>query len=297
MAFSNYTMYQFSPFIVGCMRLGTWGANMSSQELETFIDACIDMDLVDFDHADIYGDYMEEGRFGQVIKRRSDLKNKIGITTKCGIKMVRPQRPDHKIKSYDTSKAHIIASAEHSLRELGVDVIDIYLIHRYDFLIDPNEIAEAFDSLKSSGKVKHFGVSNFLPHQFDFLNNYFPLVTNQVEISLFRRDAYEDGTLNMCLKHNIVPTAWSPFGGGSVFAENANFPKVKEVLEELQNKYSASSDQVLLAWLRKHPSGIVPILGTTKVHRLKSALGALEINLTREEWYQLWEAATGRRVA
>lgn len=289
----------FSPIIIGTMRLGDWGSKMSSQELENFIEACVDMGLTDFDHADIYGHYTEEGRFGEVIKRRPDLKSRIQVTTKCGIRLVTPNRPDHKVKSYDSTKAHILWSAENSLKDLGLDTLDLLLIHRPDYLMNPEEIAEAFETLKKEGKVKHFGVSNFTPSQFDLLNSYTPLLTNQVEISLFHRNAFEDGTLDQCMKLGTVPTAWSPFGGGAIFTDTVNpdMARIRKVLKSLGEKYEASIDQILLAFLRKHPAGIVPVLGTSKVSRIKVAQAALEIELTHQEWYQLWEAALGEEVA
>jgi len=289
----------FCPLIIGTMRLGEWGANLSTNELEKFIDECLDLGLNDFDHADIYGHYTEEERFGKVIKHRPDLKSKIQITTKCGIKLITPNRPNHKIKSYDSTTKHIIWSAENSLKQLGVDCLDVLLIHRPDYLMSPHEIAEAFEKLKKEGKVKAFGVSNFTPSQFDLLNSYTPLITNQVEISILHRNAFEDGTLDQCMKHGIVPTAWSPFGGGSIFSKDTSeeVQKIKKVLTELGETHNASADQILLAFLRKHPSGIIPILGTTKIDRIKTAKEALAINLTHEEWYQLWEAAIGQEVA
>ena len=289
---------EFSPIIVGAMRLGVWGVDMSTDQLEKYIDQCLDVGLQDFDHADIYGHYTEEGRFGKVIKRRPDLKTKIRLTTKCGIKMLSENRPSHKIKSYDSVKAHIIASAENSLKELGVDCIDLYLIHRPDYLMDPAEIAEAVESLKKAGKIKAFGVSNFTPSQFELLNAYTPLATNQIEVSLLHLNALDDGSLDQCIKHKISPTAWSPFGGGSIFSEKED-PRVKRIRKtasELGEKHGASIDQILLAWLFRHPSGIVPIVGSSKIERIKNAAEAAQIKLNREEWYELLQASRGEEV-
>lgn len=281
------------------MRLGSWGADLSSADLESFIDGCVDMGLVDFDHADIYGHYTEEGRFGDVMRRRPDLKAKLKVTTKCGIKLLTENRPSHKIKSYDSTREHIIWSADNSLQQLGVDRLDVLLLHRPDFLMHPDDIAEAFSQLRSSGKVLHFGVSNFSSSQFELLHSVFPLVTHQVEISPLHRSAFKDGTLDQCLKHKIIPTAWSPYGGGRVF----NVPgqdsehSLNQVLTELSKKYDCQRDQLILAWLRKHPSGILPILGTTKIERISSAHQSLSISLTHEDWYRVWEAAEGKEVA
>ncbi len=295
----NHLKYRFPPIIIGTMRLGNWGANLSTQEREKFIDACIDRGLTHFDHADIYGHYTEENLFGKVIRRRPDLKSKIQITTKCGIKLVTPNRPTHAIKSYDTSKNHIIQSAENSLKELGLDVLDILLIHRPDYLMNPHKIAEAVEHLKKEGKIIHFGVSNFSTSQFDLLNSYTPLITNQVEISLLHLYAFENGTLDQCIKNGIRPTAWSPFGGGLLFGQSKE-EKIINIQKELQllsNQYNASIDQLLLAWLYKHPSRIIPILGSTKIERIDSALKSLDIQISREDWYKLWQAAKGHEVA
>ena len=290
---------EFSPFLIGTMRLGDWGVKMSSIELENFIDACLDLGLKDFDHADIYGHYTEESRFGTVIKRRQDLKSKIQITTKCGIKLTTPNRPDHSIKSYDSTKSHIIKSTENSLTELGIEHIDVLLIHRPDYLMDPNEIAEAFSQLQSSGKVRAFGVSNFTNSQVELLHKHFPLITNQVEISLLHTNAIEDGTLDQCMLKRIIPTAWSPFGGGALFStsDDPKILRIQKTATALGEKYNADIDQILLAWIDKHPAGIIPVLGSTKIERIEKALASKKISLTHEEWYLLWEAAIGQEVA
>lgn len=281
------------------MRLGEWGAKMTTRELENFIDECVNLGLTDFDHADIYGCYTSEGEFGEVLRRRPDLRQKVQITTKCGIKLICENRPNHKIKSYDSSAEHIIWSAENSLKELGVEVLDLLLLHRPDYLMNPHEIAAAFAKLKESGKVKYFGVSNFTTSQFEMLNSFTPLVNNQVEVSILHRNAFENGTLDQCIKKGITPTAWSPLGGGLVFqkSESPEILAVQKVTNQLAEKYSATADQILLAFLRKHPSGIIPVLGTSKISRVKAALESLKINLSHEEWYQLWQAAIGGEVA
>lgn len=292
------TQIEFSPIIVGVMRLGVWGVNMSTDDLEKYIDQCLDLGLQDFDHADIYGHYTEEARFGKVVKRRPDLKSKIRLTTKCGIKMLADNRPSHKIKSYDSSKAHIITSAENSLRELGVDCLDLYLIHRPDYLMDPAEIAEAVEDLKKAGKIKAFGVSNFTPSQFDLLHSYTPLATNQIEVSLLHLNALDDGSLDQCIKHNIAPTAWSPFGGGSIFSatDDPRVQRIRKTAAQLGEKYAASIDQILLAWLFRHPSGIVPIVGSSKIERIQHAAKAANLMLSREDWYELLQASRGEEV-
>ncbi|MEL6637808.1 MAG: aldo/keto reductase, partial [Bacteroidota bacterium] len=286
------------PIIIGTMRLGSWGAQLDTEALERFIDACIDLGFSHFDHADIYGHYTEEERFGRVLKRRPDLKTKLQITTKCGIRILSPNRPQHRLKSYDATAAHLVWSAENSLRELGVDQLDVFLIHRPDFLMHPHEIATAVEQLKTSGKVRAFGVSNFSPSQFEMLHHFTPLATNQVEISLLHRQAFSDGTLDQCLRLGIRPSAWSPFGGGRIFTDgdSPELQRVRKAIEQLGESHGATVDQILLAFLLQHPAGILPILGSSKIERIQSARAALEVQLSHEDWYQLWEAATGVEV-
>ena len=290
---NNKPPIQFSPVIIGTMRLGNWGVKMSTKELEYFIDACLDLGLNDFDHADIYGHYTEEGNFGKILKRRPDLRKKMQLTTKCGIKLICQERPSHKINSYNSTKKHIIASAENSLKELGTDYLDLFLIHRPDYLMDPSEIAEAFNYLAEKGMVRHFGVSNFSASQMDMLSSFTCLINNQMEISLLKLNAFTDGTLDKCWQHKIIPTAWSPLGGGgAIFSKNKTpqLLRINAVAQKLMKKYKATLDQILLAFLMKHPAGIVPVLGTSKLERIKSALKATKIKLTHEEWYMLLQA-------
>ena len=289
----------FSPIIIGAMRLGKWGAQMTTAQLEKFVEGCLELGLNDFDHADIYGHFTTEEDFGKLLKSRPDLNSKIQITTKCGIKLVAENRPDYKINSYDSSKKHILQSAENSLKYLSRDYLDIFLIHRPDFLMNPHEIAEAIEQLKKEGKVKHFGVSNFTKDQFDLLNSFTPLVTNQIEISITHLNAFEDGTLLQCQQHNITPTAWSPLGGGAVFGktDDAKILRIRSIGNELAEKYKVSLDVLLLAWVLQHPSGIIPVIGTTKLARVKSALAAYEVKLSKEDWYRLWKSSTGHEIA
>jgi len=287
----------FSELIIGTMRLGTWDANYDTAQWQSFIEDCLALGMTTFDHADIYGDYSTEADFGKVLKQAPQLRESLQIITKCGICRVCENRPQYRIKSYDSGKVHIMASVENSLRDLQTEYIDMLLLHRPDYLMEPDEIAEAFTELLSAGKVKSFGVSNFTPSQFQLLNEAFPLATNQVEISITARHTFEDGTLDQCMRHGIRPQAWSPLGGGVVFGENEVAERVKKVAQPLLEKHKASLDQLLLAWLRRHPAQILPVLGTTKIERVKTAVDALDIQLDRAEWYDLWQAATGKKIA
>ncbi len=279
------------------MRLGEWGAKMNSQELESFIDACVDRGLVDFDHADIYGHYTSEKEFGEVMARRADLVSKIQITTKCGIRQVGERKPEHRVKSYDSSPEHIIASVDQSLKNLQVEKIDLLLLHRPDYLMDAKAVADCFYDLRKAGKVLHFGVSNFSPSQMDLLHQHVTLINHQIEVSPFHLIPYTDGSLDYCQKWGIRPTAWSPFGGGTIFSDHEKYQDLRNKIVEISERHNASMDQVILAWIRKHPTGIIPVLGTTKVARIDSAIKSLDIEITAEEWYDIWQASTGKAIA
>ena len=288
----------FSPVIAGTMKWGKWGAHFNTMDYRSMIEECLETGVTTFDHADIYGNYTTEAEFGLAIKEEPALRNQMQLITKCGICMVAPNRPMHQIKHYNTSFQHIIESVEHSLQNLHTDYIDLLLIHRPDALLDPTEIAEAFNRLKTSGKVLHFGVSNFSADQTQLLHSFFPVEVNQVEISILHTDALYNGVLDQCIRENILPQSWSPLGGGilSGIADDDRSRRIMAVADILGEKYAAGFDQILLAWLMKHPAGIIPVLGTTKADRIRNALLAKAIDLTHEEWYMLLRAATGHEV-
>lgn len=295
---SEETVFE-SPLSVGTMRLGKWGANMNTVALQGLVEECLALGLTNFDHADIYGDYTTEADFGKIFLDNPSLRIELELVTKCGIKMVGDNRPKHRLKSYDSGKEHIMASVENSLKSLKTDYIDVLLLHRPDYLMDPEEIAETFDKLRSSGKVRHFGVSNFTPSQFQLIHSAIPLVTNQIEASIMHLDAFKDGTLDQCLLEGVTPMAWSPYGGGAIFSSEGDkrTERIKETGISLCEKYDCSLDQLLLAWLCMHPSGIMPILGTSQIKRIKAALEATDIVIDREDWYDLWQASTGQTIA
>lgn len=294
----NRSIPGFSPVIAGCMKWGDWGAKFTTTEFGDMIRRCLDLGVTTFDHADIYGNYTTEADFGAALRDAPGLREQMQLITKCGICMVTPNRPSHQIKHYDTSAEHIIRSAERSLQNLHTDRIDLLLIHRPDPLMNPHEIAEAFSRLKQSGKVLHFGVSNFSVSQVSLLHAAFPVEVNQVEISLMHRDALQNGVLDQCTRDGIVPQSWSPLGGGRIHAdaEEEHGRKIHAMARILAEKYSAKFDQVLLAWLMQHPAGIVPVIGTTRPERVRDAIFSRAIQLTREEWFMLLRAASGHEV-
>ena len=283
--------------IVGCMRWGVWGENFTTSQYEQIINQCLAIGLDIFDHADIYGHYTTEADFGHALKGNTSLRNQIKIITKCGINMLTPNRPHHAIKSYDTSATHITKSVEQSLQNFHTDYIDTLLIHRPDILMHVEEIAATITTLKTAGKIKSFGVSNFTTSQVALLNKYIPIEHHQVEISLTNLNAFDNGVLDQCQLENIEAQSWSPMGNGIFTEKTEQNTRILAEAESLSKTYDCSINQVLLAFLYAHPSQIVPVIGTTKFERIQEAAKAMEIELTREDFYKLWTASTGKEVA
>jgi predicted oxidoreductase len=284
--------------IAGCMRWGVWGAGFSTMQYRQMMEACLQYGINSFDHADIYGNYTTEAEFGDALKENQSLRQHIQIITKCGIQMMAANRPQHTIKSYNTSKQHIIQSVENSLQNFGTDYLDVLLIHRPDPLMDPAEVAEVIEQLKQQGKILSFGVSNFLPHQTDLLSSYTTIEYNQLEISIIHLNAFSDGSLENCLKHKIIPMAWAPLGGGLFTDEtHPRFRAITATASELAEKYNTGLNEILLAWLHTHPSGIQTVIGTTRIERLLQAKVAASIRLGREDWFRLLIASKGEDVA
>jgi predicted oxidoreductase len=256
-----------------------------------------------FDNADIYCRGEAERILGEALKEVAGMRDRVVIVTKGGIRPGGDPQPDSPGR-YDFSASYIIQACEQSLKRLGIETIDVYLLHRPDLLADPEEVAQAFSQLKAAGKVRHFGVSNFRPTLVTALQAAcpMPLMAHQVEISLAKLDVFTDGTLDQCLIERITPMAWSPLaagliGGGAtrlLSAQKAYRPELfLPVLEAVAQSHGVSRTVVALAWLLKHPAGILPIIGTTNPERIREATRAPELELTREEWYRLLIAARG----
>ncbi|WP_075980554.1 aldo/keto reductase [Bacillus massilinigeriensis] len=289
----------FSKIVHGLWRLAEW--NLTSDQTLSLIKSCMELGITTFDHADIYGDYTCESLFGEALRKEPSLREGMQLVTKCGIKLLSKNRPENKVHHYDTSKQHILNSVDQSLKNLHTDFIDVLLIHRPDPYMNPEEVAESFSILKEQGKVRHFGVSNFTPSQFSMLQSYldFSLVTNQVEISVSHLDAFQDGTIDQCLERRVSPMVWSPLAGGSIFkADDEKSLRIKSVLEDLSEELGVQSiDIVMYAWLLSHPAKLIPIVGSGKLERIRVAIEALSIELTREQWFKIWIASTGKEVA
>lgn len=286
---------QLSEFVHGHWRLSDWG--LSDQELLKLINQIIELGITSFDHADIYGNYSCEDLFGNALENDKSLRHQIQIITKCGIKLVSDKYPDRNINTYDYSFDHIISSVEKSLTNLKTEYLDLLLLHRPSPLLNPNEVAKAFSKLKNEGKVLNFGVSNFLPHQFEMLQSYTDekLVTNQIEISPLYLDHFENGNMDFLQKERINPMAWSPIARGSILypkseKEKRVHLKVKEVANEME---ISGLDKIVYSWLLKHPANIIPILGTGKIDRIQTAIEALNIEMSDEQWFKIYNASMG----
>lgn len=289
----------FSPLVQGYWRLANW--DMSVQERLTFLKQHLDLGITTIDHADIYGNYECERLFGEALKCEPSLRDKMQIVTKCGIHIVSDKFSSRQIAHYDSSYDHIIQSVDNSLIRLGVENIDVLLIHRPDFLMNADEVARAFEGLQQAGKVTYFGVSNFTPFQFDLLQSRLsmPLVTNQVEINPLQLDLIDNGSLDHLQMLGRKPMAWSCLAGGDIFTKDSDkIRRVRGILETIKEQTGASSvEQVIFAWVRMLPSNPLPILGSGKIERVSNAIGSLDIKLTKEQWYQVWTASKGHGVA
>ncbi|HDM8128223.1 TPA: aldo/keto reductase family oxidoreductase [Vibrio harveyi] len=289
---------EFSELVQGYWRAVDWG--MTAQERFSFLKQHIELGITTVDHADIYGNYECEALFGEALALDKSVREQIQIVTKCDINLCGDKTPERKINHYDTSAAHIYQSVNNSLERLNVDEIDVLLIHRPDVLMDADEVAEAFSELHKVGKVKHFGVSNFTPRQFELLQSRLskPLVTNQVEINPLNFEVAHDGTLDQMQTLRVRPMAWSCLGGGSIFTgDTEQAVRVRNELEMIREEVGANSiDEVIYAWVRRLPSKPMPIIGSGKIERVHSAVNALNIELTREQWYRVWVASKGHGV-
>lgn len=288
----------FSRVIPGMMRQNEWGLDAAG--VRDWIKAALDMGLTTFDHADIYGSYTVEENFGAALALEPSLRDKMQLVTKCGIILQRGIYADSPVHHYNTTREHIIKMAERSLKGLQTDYLDVLLIHRPDPLQDPVEVAAALTELVQAGKTRYVGVSNFTPSQFDTLQNVLdiPLVTNQVEFSPSHMDPLTDGTFDHALRHQYAPMAWSPVGGGGIFTGQSEQDKrLREMMgtigEELGGK---GIDQVAYAWILKHPAKVMPVTGTGKLERLQAAADAMQIDMSREQWFRIWEASAGHEV-
>ncbi len=281
---------------VGCMRI----SDMNEKEVSAFVDTALSFSANFFDHADIYGGGKSEEVFGKAIS--PSMRENVIIQTKCGIRK----------GMFDFSYDHIVSSVDGSLKRLGTDYIDVLLLHRPDALMEPDEVAKAFDYLKTSGKVRHFGVSNQNPYQIQLLQNsltvplcanqlqfgvmHTPMIQSGINVNMYNESAVnrDGGVLDFCRLNKITIQPWSPMQYGffeGCFIDNEKFPEVNEILQRIGDKYGVSKTAMAFAWILRHPAKMQPVTGTTNLTRLADCLKASEVKITREEWYEIYRAA------
>ncbi len=295
----------------GCMRIsGSWDRTKVDEEVirkaTLAIEAAIDSGYTFFDHADIYGDTACESIFGKVLHENPAWRERLFIATKCGIRFEDEPLPGQPHR-YDFSFEHIVRSAEESLERLQIGTIDLLMLHRPDFLADPGEIARAFVKLRDEGKVRHFGVSNFRPSLLSAVQSALPfaLQVNQVEIHLRRLACFTDGTLDQCLERKITPMAWSPLQQGKLATgyepaleapDHAHHAALLKTLDDVAGEFGSNRSAIALAWLLRHPSGIVPVVGSVNPENIRAAAKATEIEIDRDTWYRILLAARGEKL-
>ena len=281
---------------VGCMRI----SDMSEKEVSAFVDTALSFGANFFDHADIYGGGKSEEVFSKAVS--PSMRDKVIIQTKCGIRK----------GQFDFSYDHIVNSVDGSLKRLGTDYIDVLLLHRPDALLEPVEVAKAFDYLKSSGKVRHFGVSNQNPYQMQLLQNsldmplcanqlqfgvmHTPMIQSGINVNMYNESGVnrDGGVLDFCRLNKITIQPWSPMQYGffkGCFVDNEKFPELNETLGKIGDKYGVSKTTMAFAWILRHPAKMQPVTGTTNLTRLSDCLKASEIQITREEWYEIYRSA------
>ncbi len=285
--------------IHGHWRLMDW--KMTKEELLHFTEEVMDLGITTIDTADIYGGFSCEEAFGDALKMKKGLREKLTIVTKCGIVFPCENRPQFETHHYDNTRKHILKSAETSLKNFGTDYLDLLLIHRPSPFMDPAEVSEAFKELYVSGKVRNFGVSNYENSKFEMLSSYmeYPLVTNQVEISPLHLDVFQDGTMDKLMTRGLYPMAWSPLAGGELFTgDSEKVLNVKKTLLAIGEKHGESRlDTLAYAFLTSHPGKILPIVGSGKIERIQNAIDSLKIKFTSEEWLSVYKASIGKGLA
>ena len=285
------------------MVYGTWrllDTKPTPQEINRRLHACLELGVTTIDTAEIYGLYEVEQRLGAALALSPGLRDKFELVTKAGIYVPCSYHPERRTAHYNATGARLLKSLEKSLRLLGTDHVELFLVHRPDWLARADDTAAGLNELLRSGKIRAAGVSNYSAAQFDLLNAQMeqPLVTNQIEFHLLHPEPINDGTFHQCEKLGVLPMAWSPLAGGRIFdPSNAAAPRLAAAAKSMSSRYNAATlEQLAYAWILAHPSHPLPVIGTNKLERLQSAAQADGIALEREDWYALWEAAQGRRI-
>ncbi len=287
----------FSRIVYGMWRLDE--DDTSPAHIRAKVDACLAQSITTIDQANIYGGYTAETFFGGALKDDPSLRDQIEIVSKCDIVAPVGRFENARVKHYDTSAAHIAGQIEQSLRDMGTDYLDLLLIHRPDPLMDHHETGKALDDAVASGKVRAVGVSNFKPWDMTLLQSAMttPLVTNQIEISLTTNQAFTNGDIAFLQERGLNPMAWSPLGGGSLLSAQGSESALGKTMARIAEENATDTAAVAVSWLLAHPVGILPVMGTNRVERIKAFSDALKVNMDRETWFELYEAANGHEVA
>jgi predicted oxidoreductase len=285
---------ELSRIVYGMWRVGD-DADTSAAHIRAKVEACLAQGITTVDQADIYGGYTAEGLLGACLKESPGLRDRIEIVTKCDIVAPVGRYASARVKHYDTSAAHIAKSVDLSLSEMGIEQIDLLLIHRPDPLMDHQETGRALDEAVKSGKVRAVGVSNFRPWDWTLLQSAMdtPLATNQIEISLQHHVPFTNGDIAFLQERGIRPMAWSPLGGGSLFASG----EPRETVSRVALENGVEEAAVAVAWLLAHPCRILPVMGTNRIDRIEAFSDALKVKMDRQTWFELYTAALGREVA
>ena len=285
---------EFSRIAYGMWRVGD-DEDTSPSHIRAKIEACLEQGITTIDQADIYGGYTAEGLFGACLKESPGLRDRLEIVTKCGIVAPTGRYASARVKHYDTTAEHISESIDTSLSEMATDRIDLLLVHRPDPFMDPEEAGRALDNAVASGKVRAVGVSNFRPWDWTLLQSAMstPLLTNQIEISLAETVSLTNGDLAFLQERRIRPMAWSPLGGGSLFANGGD---LRTAISKVAMQRGVDEAAVAVAWLLAHPAGILPVLGSNRIDRIRAFGDALMISMDRETWFELYVIALGADV-
>jgi predicted oxidoreductase len=286
---------EVSRLIYGMWRLGD-DLDTSPVHIQSKLEACLEQGITTIDQADIYGDYGAEELLGTCLKQKPSLRDSFEIITKCGIVAPVGRYADRSIKHYDTGRQHIESSVDTSLGLMGIEHIDLLLIHRPDPFMDHMETGAVLDEMVDAGKVRAVGVSNFTPNDWNLLQSAMTnkLATNQIELSVLATDSFANGDIAHLQKLGVHPMAWSPLGGGALFTDQKS--AVSKMLESLAQREGVDTAAVAIAWLLAHPSGILPVLGTNNIERIKNLNDALRVTMDRETWFAIYTASLGHDV-
>ncbi len=285
-----------SRIVQGLWRLTDW--NWTVTQTIEFIEQCIALGVTTFDTAEIYGNYACEDRIGEVLKAAPHLRDQMEIVTKTGINMFSDKRA-YTMSHYDTRKHKVVLSCQESIKRMNCDVIDLFLIHREDPLIDHQQLGKTLDELVDAGWVKAVGVSNFDPMKFDALQSHMRhrLVVNQIEWSPVCFEHFQNGNMDYLQKMSVIPMIWSPLAGGRLFTSSEEkYIKARKKIDEIAHRYGVDSETIVFAWLLYHPVKALPISGSSKIKRLKLAVDALNVALTHQEWYEIYTASGQQRL-